>query len=149
MSTPLFPRHPVLLVDDEAGMRRILRMTLVMDGISNVAECSSTADAHTWIGLRPVSVVILDLMMPGGSGLELLYRIRQAAPRPSIIVISGLQDPETVRFCTEAGAVDYLVKPVDRSHLLSSVRKAIARWEQEAGAQQEEAGGAPRPQGSV
>ena len=145
MNEELYPRHPVLVVEDDAGMRRLLQMTLVLDGISNVVECGDAAEARTWIGLRPVSVVILDLMMPGVSGLDLLAEIRQAVPRPCAIVTSGMQDPETVRFCLGAGAVDYLVKPVDRVRLLSTVRKAIAKWELESRPEGCLCGGSPRP----
>ncbi len=133
MSSVLFPEQPVLVVDDEPEMRKVVKMTLAMDGITNVVACAGGEEARSELTLRTFAAVILDLTMPGASGLDLLQRMREITPRPAVIVVSGMLDAETARFCRDAGAFDFLAKPVDRARLLGSVRRAIERWEEETG----------------
>jgi len=120
-----FPPNPVLVADDESMLRAAVRMLLEMDGITNIVECADGDHAAREVELRPFSAVLLDLVMPGLSGVELLHHIRRSCPPTPVIVSTGLGDIETAKECLEAGAFDFLAKPVDRLGLLGSLRRAI------------------------
>jgi len=128
-STTLFPGHPLFIVDDESGMRKAIRITLVLSGITNLFECADGDEARDRIQYCPFSVVLLDLVMPGASGVDLLKHIRNVCPQTPVIVATGVGDPEMARRCLEAGAFDYLTKPIDQIRLVSTVTRAIQKWE--------------------
>ena len=74
---------------------------------------------------KDIGVVLLDLMMPRISGQELLEKIVSLHPEISVIVITAIDDLQTAVNCMKAGAFDYLVKPVEKIRLLSSVFRAV------------------------
>ena len=121
----LFPQNPVLIVDDEVEIRKAIRMTLLLDGITNLFECSDGNEARGQIQHRSFSLVLLDLMMPGFSGIDLLLHIREAQPQTPVIVATGVADAEMTRRCREAGAFGYLTKPIDRGQLVKAVTQAM------------------------
>jgi DNA-binding NtrC family response regulator len=127
----LQPAHPVLLVDDEQEIRTALKAALLLAGISNVAECGDGDSALARVRSGTLSAVILDLSMPGISGLELLPMILEERPETPVIVATGTGDLDTAVQCMRAGAFDYLQKPVDRTRLVTSVKHAIEKRERE------------------
>jgi DNA-binding NtrC family response regulator len=74
---------------------------------------------------NPVSMILLDLTMPHVSGQELLKKVNEHYPEIPVIVITGLNDVNIAVDCMKSGAVDYLLKPVERSRLTSAVRGVI------------------------
>jgi DNA-binding response OmpR family regulator len=111
----------LLLVDDDPQIRGALRMTLTSAGYM-VVEASSGDEALDKVNSQsPVDVVLLDLKMPGMSGLEACQGIRELVDVP-ILVISALRDREDKLQASGAGADDYLVKPFGIQELLSRIR---------------------------
>jgi DNA-binding NtrC family response regulator len=125
----MYPRVPVLVVDDESSIRSTVRLTLRLSGITNVEECDSADAVRAAIRDRSFPVVILDLVMPGVTGIELLTTILEERPETPVIVATGVGEIETAVSCMRAGAFDYLVKPIDSTRLVTSARHAIEKWE--------------------
>jgi len=123
------PSEPVLVVDDESEIRSSVRTTLLLAGITNVAECQDGDEAAACIRERSYSAVILDLMMPGLSGQTVLSVILEERPETPVIVATGTGDIDTAVQCIRAGAFDYLAKPIDKTRLVTSLRHAIEKWE--------------------
>lgn len=118
-----------LVVDDEAGDRLLLRAMLKRSGF-DIVEAVDGVEALTELqGERDFDVVLLDLMMPRMSGLEVLTRLRQTVRTAGmpVVVITGSQDPEDQRRLLEAGADDYLQKPIDPPRVAQRVKALLRR----------------------
>jgi len=121
----------VLIVDDEEEIRASVRAALMLDGITNFVECGNGDEARDRARAQPFSAVVLDLNLPGLSGVELLTHILEERPETPVIVATGTGDLDTAIRCMRAGAFDYLAKPIDRTRLVTSTRHAIEKWETE------------------
>lgn len=126
----------ILVVDDDRAVTRILRSMLELDGYQ-VEEAHGTATLAERLSESPPELMLLDLNMPGLSGLDVLAAMGQElAASCAIIVLSGETDDRKIAAHTmELGAVDFLVKPVPLDRLLQAVRSALERrgLEQEIG----------------
>ncbi len=124
MSEPI-PRHPILLVDDEEQALQSYDLNLRYSGLTNTIRCSDPRKVPDILRGQDVSLVMLDLCMPQMKGEELLAFLKERHPQVPVIIVTGFNEVETAVRCMRAGSVDYLVKPVDRAHLLSAVRHAL------------------------
>lgn len=115
----------VLIVDDEAQIRRFLRAGLELDGFS-VQEAETGADAIRWATLRPPDLVIVDLGLPDMDGSEIVERLRSWSSIPLIVLSVRSNEAEKVRLL-ELGADDYVVKPFGMAELLARARAALRR----------------------
>ena len=115
----------VLVVDDEAQIRRFLRAGLELDGYQ-VHEVGSGEEALRAATLRPVDLVILDLAMPDLEGSEVLERLRSWSNVPVIVLSVRSSEDEKVRLL-ELGADDYVVKPFGMAELLARAKAALRR----------------------
>jgi len=125
-------RHRVLIIDDEESTRLLLARYLSKD-LKIEAQLAGTRDqALRYAGDYAYDAILLDLMMPGIGGLEVLREIRSASPNAAtpVVVISMLSDPETIGRCLAAGASAYHVKPLRRAEIVASIPGA-ARLAQE------------------
>lgn len=117
----------VLVVDDEPPVRELLKTQLTYLGFSGRA----TGDAEEALafagGDQPPALVLLDIEMPGTSGLDLLRRIKEINPDIQVVMVSGLHDLATVRQCVRSGAYDYLAKPFELEDLHNTVDRAFER----------------------
>ena len=120
-----YPRHPILVVDDDEQMLRVFELTLKSEGLSNVLTLSDASLVLAVLASGPISLVMLDLRMPGVTGHELLIQIRELHPSIPVIMITGESDLETAVRCMRLGARDYLSKPVEPRRLISSVTHAL------------------------
>ena len=116
---------PILLVDDEPEILQLTKMTLESEGIYNVLTLDDSRAVLPFLSGEKASVIILDLMMPYLSGLELLQRLNCEFPDIPVIVVTAMNEVETAVECLKTGAFDYLLKPVEPNSLVSSVRKAL------------------------
>jgi len=116
---------PVLLVDDEEQFLISSDMTLRSSGISPVVTVDDSRRVIPLLAETDASVVVLDLNMPFVTGEELLRKIRVEFPQIPVIIMTGMDDVKTAVECMRGGAFDYLVKPVESSRFVSSVRKAL------------------------
>lgn len=126
MSDTAYPIFPVLLVDDEPDWLGSLALTLESRGrISNILTCSDSRQVMDMLGKIPVGVVMLDLTMPHLSGEQLLEQISEQHPEVAVIVVSGLNQVETVVRCMKLGAFDYCVKTDEEDRIVGSVLRAV------------------------
>ena len=121
-------RHRVLIVDDEESTRLLLAKILSHDLRIEVVLAGTCEQALRLAGNYAYDAILLDLMMPGVGGVEVLKQVRNASPNTAtpVIVVSVLSDQTTVDLCMAVGANAYLVKPVERHSLVSTVRAQIA-----------------------
>ncbi len=115
----------VLIVDDEEPILRSFQAILRAEGVGNVATEADSTRVLSRIETEMPAVVLLDLTMPGISGLELLPLIRDRFPHVSVVIVTGNGEVETAVACMKAGASDYVVKPIDRHKLAGTVRTAM------------------------
>ncbi len=113
----------IILVDDHALIRSILRTLLKSAAdISIVAEAGTAEEALQWIKNNPVDVVLLDIDMPGVSGLELTRRLQQLKCVPKVIVLTTHSHEPFPSQLLKAGAVSYITKGAPASELLTAIR---------------------------
>lgn len=117
------PGARVLVIDDEPAIRRILRTVLTDAGYAMTAASSGEEGLAEFLRLRP-DLVLLDLKMPGLSGLEVCARLRERSGVP-IIVLSVMGEERDKVAALDAGADDYLTKPFGAAELLARVRVAL------------------------
>ena len=115
---------PVLLVDDDPQFLFSSTATLRSSGVEPVLTAKDSRQVLPLLAERDVAVVVLDLSMPHLPGEELLKKIREEFPHLPVIVMTGVNEVETAVACIQNGAFDYLVKPVEGSRFVSSVRRA-------------------------
>ena len=121
-------RHRVLIVDDEESMRLFLARILVTGLQAEVTLAGTCEQALHLAGSYAYDTILLDLLMPGIGGYEVLKRLRRASPNVAtpLVIVSVLSDAATQTRCMKAGATGYLVKPVERNTLVSTVKAQLA-----------------------
>ncbi|MFA7403064.1 MAG: sigma-54 dependent transcriptional regulator [Pelobacteraceae bacterium] len=125
MNSKIRTKLPLLLIDDDPVVLEIHGTALESEGVKNVLTLSDSRKAVQFLESNPVSIVILDLMMPHVSGKELLPVLTRDFPHLPVIVMTSSDDIETAVTCIKAGAVDYLTKPVEIERLVLSVENAL------------------------
>jgi two-component system C4-dicarboxylate transport response regulator DctD len=125
MSQAIYDEGRVVIVEDDAVVRRLMRLWLEGDGY-DVIELGSgrevaASDVKDW------AMVCLDLSLEDMPGLEVLQGLIARHPDLPIIVVTGDQDSSTVEDAMRAGAYDYVVKPFDQGRLRHAVRRALER----------------------
>jgi DNA-binding NtrC family response regulator len=115
-------KRRILIVDDETGVRESLRMVL-KDAYDSVAVASG-ADALEALVSGPFDVVLLDIVMPGMDGLELLEEVRSRYPRVPVIMLTATKTVKTAVGAMKLGAFDYVTKPFDVDELRVILDKA-------------------------
>ena len=117
-------REPtVLVVDDEPPIRRLLRTTLTAAGY-RVAEAEDTGGGMRSLAAEKPDLVILDLGLPDGEGLELIGEIRKTSQVP-IVVLSARHDERSKVAALDLGADDYVGKPFSMAELMARLRAAL------------------------
>ena len=115
----------VLVADDDRTIRTVLTQALTRAGCK-VHATSSLVTLMRWIDDGKGDLVISDVVMPDGNGLELLPRIRQLRPTLPVIIISAQNTIMTAIQATEADAFDYLPKPFDLPDLMKRSARALS-----------------------
>ncbi|HZP43095.1 MAG TPA: sigma-54 dependent transcriptional regulator [Candidatus Binatia bacterium] len=115
-------RRRVLVVDDEAGVRESLRMVL-KDGYEPFAV-GSGREALDLLAATPVDVVLLDVVMPGMDGIQVLEELRTRWPRLPIVMLTATKTVKTAVGAMKLGAFDYVTKPFDIDELRCILDKA-------------------------
>lgn len=116
---------PIVLIDDEQGVLKGLENILFADGLENTLSFRDPLQALRALPSLSPSLIVLDLIMPGMAGEEVLGELREISPETPVIVLTGKNDIEAAVSCMRGGAFDYLVKAVDPDRFLSSVRRAL------------------------
>ena len=118
-------RPPVLVVDDDARMLRFVRDALAQAGYAPLAT-GDPGELPRIVRTENPCLVLLDLMLPGADGIELMETVPELADIP-IIFISAYGRDETIARALERGAADYLVKPFSATELTARVQAALRR----------------------
>lgn len=116
---------PVLLVDDESQILRSTALALRTSGIANVVTLNDSREVLPYLAEHPVAVALLDLNMPHIGGETLLQQIAERHPEIPVIIMTAANEIELAVRCMRTGAVDYLVKPVEKTRLVSAVNHAM------------------------
>jgi two-component system, OmpR family, KDP operon response regulator KdpE len=123
--------NSVLIVDDEASLRKTLRNSLTASGFA-VEEARNGEEALAIIQTHPFDLVLLDINMPGVGGIEACRRIREAAPHSGILMITVRDFDEDKVRGLEAGADDYITKPFKLRELIARLRAVLRRTQLQA-----------------
>ena len=121
-------RHRLLIVDDEESMRLFLARILTGGLKAEVTLAGTCEQALRLARNYAYDAILLDLLMPGIGGFEVLREIRRASPNIAtpVVIVSVLSDQATKDRCTRAGASAYVVKPVERNALIATVKAQFA-----------------------
>jgi len=118
-------QRTVLVADDDPAIREMFEEFFVAKGYQVRTAVDGAAAVRELTGRAP-DVVLLDIDMPGLSGVDALPTLKALAPGTAVIMVSGTTDVEAARRALAAGAFDYATKPVDLNRLLESVETAVA-----------------------
>src|SRR5271165_6353142 len=116
----------ILVIDDEAGIRESLEVLLTLEGYQ-VRMAADGPQGLRILELENFDLVLLDLALPGQSGLELLPQIRERQPETPVIMITAYGTVENVVEAIRAGAENFVQKPWDNEKLMADIRSAVAR----------------------
>jgi len=114
----------ILVIDDEAEIRRSVRMILEYEGYE-VIEASSGPEGVTLVERESPDLVFLDIKMPGMDGLDALQRIKASKETLPVVIISGHGTVTTAVEATKAGAFDFIEKPLASERVLVTIRNAL------------------------
>ncbi len=114
----------ILVVDDEARLRTFLTRSLVAEG-HHVTEAADGPTAVDLLATSRPALVMLDLVMPGMNGLEVLDAVQRVPCPPPVMVLSGVGDVAARVAALERGAVDFVAKPFHLSELLARTRRHL------------------------
>ncbi|MBM3358555.1 MAG: nitrogen regulation protein NR(I) [Betaproteobacteria bacterium] len=127
---------PVWIIDDDRSIRWVFEKALARENIA-YKTFSSARDALAALATETPQVVVSDIRMPGGSGLELLHKARERDASLPVIIMTAYSDLESAVTAFQGGAYEYLPKPFDVDHAVELIRRAMvegARQEGEADA---------------
>jgi putative two-component system response regulator len=116
----------LLVVDDEEAIRRALLRYLVRQGYE-VEAAASGEDALGVLAARKITGVLLDVNLPGISGIDLVPQIMEREPGVALLMLTAVNDASTAALCMQRGALDYLIKPVELVRLGRAVARALAQ----------------------
>jgi CheY-like chemotaxis protein len=117
----------VLIAEDNEDTRFLLALQLRQSGYT-VLEAEDGIEALDQLKDAKPDLLLLDLMMPGLSGFEVLEQIQtdDELPKVPTIVLSALADPDVINRCMGLGAADYVTKPYDPAQLVDRIANALA-----------------------
>lgn len=116
-------KYSIVIVDDEKTIRDSIMMAF--DGVYQFRAFPSAEKALDALQLDPPDMVLLDIGLPGMSGIEALKKIRAKHPHVLVIMITAYEDIETVIHAMKAGAYDYVVKPLHMNSLETTIANAL------------------------
>ncbi len=120
----------ILVIDDEGGIRESLEVLLSLEGYS-IKTASDGEQGLRMLEMESFDLVLLDLALPGQSGLDLLPQIKERQPETPVIMITAYGTVENVVDAIRAGAENFVQKPWDNEKLLADIRSAVARYKAE------------------
>lgn len=121
--------RPILIVDDEPIVRESIRDWL-KDAGYKVATAETGEEALALVGKQDFSVIIMDVRLPGKTGVTVLKEVKALKPGIKSIIITAYPSAEIVAEARKLGVVDYLIKPIAPDDLERLVRETLAKLEQ-------------------
>ncbi len=116
----------LLVVDDEESIRNSVRRFLVHQGYE-VATAGTGEEALSVLQRQKVTGMLLDVNLPGASGIDLVPQVFELEPNIALLMLTAVNDATTAALCMQRGAYDYLIKPIDLSHLGRAITGALQR----------------------
>jgi len=116
----------ILIVDDEPAVRWLLHRKLMSRGYQ-CQEAGTGDEALDKIRSKPAALVILDIRMPGKSGVEILSEIKSDHPDIAVIIATALAEIDTAIHCMKQGAYDYILKPFNLDEVVLNVERALEK----------------------
>jgi two-component system invasion response regulator UvrY len=116
----------VLIADDHPVVRRgLMQIVSAQPDMTVAAECADGSQALHAVGTQPLDVAVLDITMPGISGLEVLTRLRAAFPHLPVLILSAHPESELAVRALKAGAAGYLNKEMAPEELVLAIRRVL------------------------
>jgi DNA-binding NtrC family response regulator len=125
MTASMYPHFPVMLVDDEVQALNSFEMSLRSANMNHFIRVQDSREVMSMLSGHEIEVMLLDLRMPHLSGEALLPAVTTDYPEVPVIIITAANDVDTAVKCMQQGAFDYIVKPVEKSRLISAVKRAV------------------------
>jgi len=121
-----WPLATVLVVDDEPGMRHFLERTL-QTRVGQIFSAESAEQADALVRLHRFDLVVLDIALPGISGIDWLAALRERGFEGEVVLITGYADLDTAIAALRAGASDFILKPFRVTQILNALRQGLER----------------------
>jgi DNA-binding NtrC family response regulator len=118
---------PVLVVDDDEGLLLSIKATLVSSGLPEPALVSDSRRVLDLVAEYDFQLILLDLMMPHLSGMEVLQEIKEQSPNVECVIVSALDDVTSAVKAMSLGASDYLLKPLNSDKLVALVNRTLEK----------------------
>jgi DNA-binding NtrC family response regulator len=115
----------IVLIDDDSDFLAGMKRVLMVNGFRTVSAFTSAVDAVEFLEKSEAALILLDMVMPGISGRDLLPRLLDKYPDTPVVISSAVNEVDNVVSCMKTGAYDYLVKPIDTTRLLQVVGNAL------------------------
>ena len=120
--------YSIIVVDDDQDFLESIQRVLTISGFKNLSFYQDPLEAANLLkNGKEFDIVLIDIDMPGMSGIELLELIKTKKPYTECIVLTALDDIRLAVKCLKKGAYDYLVKPISRDELVASINRAIEK----------------------
>lgn len=124
---PLTQEHRVFVVDDHALVREsVTKLISAEEGFVVAGEAARTEDAISGIAMVQPDIVVLDISVPGGGGLEIARAVRKASPNIKVIFLTMHDDDATVSSALNAGADGYVLKSASIDEVVSAIRSVAS-----------------------
>lgn len=117
----------ILVVDDEEPVQRMIGRLLERGGYADVTLASSSGEAFTLLSQKSFDLMLADVQMPGGSGIELLEKTRSEHPFLATLMVTGSDDAELAGLALNLGAYGYIIKPFKGNEVLINISNALRR----------------------
>lgn len=121
-------KSPILVVDDDEGLLLSIRATLLSSGMPEPALSSDSRRVMKMVRDNRYQLVLLDLMMPGLSGMDVLQQLKEESPDVECVIITAVDEVSSAVEAMKFGAYDYLVKPLDNEKLVIVINRALERY---------------------
>ena len=119
-------KETLLIIDDEPAIRRLLRLKLSKEGYQ-CQEADGAEQTLNKLKTSPIALVMMDIKMPGKSGIELLPEIKSGFPDTAVIMATAVNDINVAIQCLKQGADDYVCKPFNLEEVSLSVQRALEK----------------------
>lgn len=116
----------ILVVDDEEPIRTALRKYLAQQGFE-VSTAATGDEALKVVQRQKIACMLLDVRMPGISGVDLVPKVMEVEPNIAILMLTAVNDATSAALCMQRGAMDYLTKPIELSELSRAIQRALRR----------------------
>uniref|UniRef100_C6E6M3 Response regulator receiver modulated metal dependent phosphohydrolase n=1 Tax=Geobacter sp. (strain M21) TaxID=443144 RepID=C6E6M3_GEOSM len=116
----------ILIADDEDMIRELINITLSKEGFT-CFQAASAEEGLEIINKHKLDLALLDIMMPGRSGIDLLKDIKEATPDTTVLMITAMNDMDTALSCIHYGAEDYITKPFNLDRVLLTVKNTLEK----------------------